>query len=184
MADPGSSSIVDLEGKVAELAPRVLRYATARLGDASLAEDVAQESLMALVRHCRNGGVPASAEAFVFAVARRRAGRAIWRRRLWMPIEALTGARDVGPTPEAAAMGREERARLRSALARLGSRDREAILMVAAGEVTMSDAAQALGVSVSAVKMRVSRARARLFALLEDDHDRRPHTETVARTAR
>lgn len=184
MTAPGSSSIVDLEGKVADLAPRVLRYATARLGDASLAEEVAQESLAALVRHCRNGGAPASPEAFVFAVARRRAGRAAWRRRLWVPIEALTGARDPGPTPEAAAIGSEARARLRSALARLGSRDREAILMVAAGDVTMSEAALALGVSVSAVKMRVSRARARLSALLEDDHDRRPHTGTVARTVR
>ncbi|MEW5981678.1 MAG: RNA polymerase sigma factor [Acidobacteriota bacterium] len=184
MAPWGSSSIVDLEGKVAELAPRVLRYAAARLGDASLAEDVAQESLTALVRHCRDGGAPESAEAFVFAVARRRAGRAAWRRRLWAPLEALSGARDAGPTPEAAAVAGEERARLRAALVRLGRRDREAILMVAAGGVTMSDAARALGVSVSAVKMRVSRARARLSALLEDEHARRLHTETAARSAR
>lgn len=184
MAGPGSSSIVDLEGRVAELAPRVLRYATARLGDASLAEEVAQESLMALVRHCRNGGAPDSADAFVFAVARRRAGRAAWRRRLWVPIEALTGARDGRPTPEAAAIAVDERARLRAALGRLGRHDREAILLIAAAELTMKEAAAVLGISVSAVKMRVSRARVRLSALLEDDHDRRLHTETAARSAR
>jgi DNA-directed RNA polymerase specialized sigma24 family protein len=49
---------VDLNEAVGALAPRVLRYAVARLGDRSLAEEVAQESLTALVRHCRNGGPP------------------------------------------------------------------------------------------------------------------------------
>jgi DNA-directed RNA polymerase specialized sigma24 family protein len=50
----------------------------------------------------------------------------------------------------------------------LSSRDREAILLVAVGGVSMSGAASALGLSISAVKMRVSRARARLAALLEE----------------
>ena len=49
----------------------------------------------------------------------------------------------------------------------------QAILLVALGEMTMADAAVTLGVSVSAAKMRVSRARARLTALLEERHDAR-----------
>jgi RNA polymerase sigma-70 factor (ECF subfamily) len=146
----------------------VLRYAVARLGDRSLAEEVAQESLTALVRHCRNGGPPPeSAEGFVFAVARRRIGRVIWRRRLWLPLDHAAGARDAGPTPEAVAIGRDDARKMRAALARLSRRDREALLMVALGELTMADAAAALGLSVSAVKMRVHRARSRLLALLE-----------------
>jgi RNA polymerase sigma-70 factor (ECF subfamily) len=160
--------IVDLEGTIAELAPRVLRYANAKLADPALAEDVAQESLAALVRACRNGGTPDSAEAFVFAIARRRAGRAAWRRRLWVPIELASGARSGAPSPEARAIARDESDRVRHALARLPSRDREAILLVAVGGVAMADAAAALGLSLSAVKMRVSRARARLVALLEE----------------
>ena len=160
--------IVDLEGTIAELAPRVLRYATARVGEASLAEDVAQESLAALVRRCRNGRAPDCPDAFVFAIARRRCGRAIWRRRLWRPIEDALGAHAPGPTPEAEAIARAEVRRVRKALGRLSGRDREAILLVAAGGLSMADAASALGLSVSAVKMRVSRARARLAALIED----------------
>jgi RNA polymerase sigma-70 factor (ECF subfamily) len=156
-----------LDEAVGALAPRVLRYAVARLGDMSLAEDVAQESLAALVRHCRNGGPPESAEGFVFAVARRRIGRVIWRRRLWLPLDQAAGARDAGPTPEATAIGRDDARRMRAALARLSGRDREALLLVALGELTMADAAAALGLSVSAVKMRVHRARGRLTALLE-----------------
>jgi len=170
MAGRGSPVIVDLDVTLSELAPRVLRYLMARLGDTSLAEEIAQESLTALVRSCRNGGAPESAEAFVFAVARRRLGRAVWRRRLWVPLEQATGFRDGGPSPESRAVARGEEARLRAALARLPRPDREAILLVAAGEVGMADAAAVLGVSVSAVKMRVHRARARLAALLEDEH--------------
>jgi len=167
MSARGSSVIVDLEGTIAELAPRVLRYANARLADPALAEDVAQESLAALVRACRNGGAPESAEAFVFAIARRRAGRAAWRRRLWAPLELAFGASSEAPSPEAQTIAIEEAARLRAALGRLSSRDREALLLVAAGGLSMADAAAALGLKVSAVKMRVSRARARLAAELE-----------------
>jgi RNA polymerase sigma-70 factor (ECF subfamily) len=170
MSVRGSSVIVDLDGTVAELAPRVLRYANARLGDPALAQDVAQESLAALVRACRNGGAPESAEAFVFAIARRRAVRAAWRRRLWAPLELAFGAKTDAPSPEARAIAQDEAARVRAALARLSSRDREAILIVAVGGLAMADAAAALGLSVSAVKMRVSRARARLAALLEERH--------------
>ena len=170
MAVRGSSVIVDLEGTIAELAPRVLRYAIARVGDAGLAEEVAQDSLAALVRRCRNGSAPDSPEAFVFAIARRRSGRAIWRRRFWLPIEHAFSAHDTTPTPEARAIARAEVQRVRNALGRLSNRDREAILLVAAGEMSMADAASALGLSVPAVKMRVSRARARLAALLEERH--------------
>jgi len=170
MGGQGSSEIVDLEGTIAELAPRVLRYANARLGDAALAEDVAQESLAALVRACRNGGAPRSAEAFVFAIARRRAGRAAWRRHLWAPLELAFAVRTEAPSPEARAIVKDEVLRIRRALGRLPARDREAILLVAVGGLSMADAAAALGLSISAVKMRVSRARARLASTLEERH--------------
>ena len=170
MTGQGSPVIVDLDGTLSELAPRVLRYLVARLGDASLAEEIAQESLTALVRCWRNGGAPESAEAFVFAVARRRLGRAVWRRRLWVPLEQAVGFRDGRPSPESRAVARSEEARVRAALARLARPDREAILLVAAGELGMAEAASVLGVSASAVKMRVHRARARLAALLEADN--------------
>ena len=173
MTGQGSPVIVDLDGTLSELAPRVFRYLAARLGDASLAEEIAQESLTALVRCWRNGGAPESAEAFVFAVARRRLGRAVWRRRLWEPIEQALGSRDGSPSPESRAIVRDDEARVRSALARLARRDREAILLVAVGEMSMAEAAKVLGLSLSAVKMRVHRARTRLAELLEERHGTR-----------
>jgi RNA polymerase sigma-70 factor (ECF subfamily) len=161
----------DLDEVVAALAPRVLRYAVARTGDVCAAEDVAQESLAALVRHWRRSGPPECPDAFVFAVARRRAVRVAIRRRLWVPIEQALGRRDGTPGPEAQAVLRAEHAGVRAALARLARREREALLLVALGELSGTEAASVLGISVSALKMRVHRARKRLAAALEGGHE-------------
>jgi RNA polymerase sigma-70 factor (ECF subfamily) len=166
--DANVNAEVDLEETIRGLAPRVLRYAVARTGDASTGEDVAQESLEALVRHWRQAGAPQSAEAFVFSIARRRAVRAVVRRKLWVPIERALHKHDGAPSPEMRVVSRAEQDRTRAALARLPRADREALLLVALGEVSSSEAAVVLGLSVSALKMRVHRARKRLVAELED----------------
>lgn len=163
----------DLERTVRDMAPRVLRYAVARTGDVSAGEDVAQESLEALVRHWRRAGPPESAEAFVFSIARRRAVRAVIRRRLWVPIEQAFGRHDNAPDPEAQAVARAEHVRVRAALARLPRRDRQALLLVALGHMSSAEAAVVLGLSLSATKMRVHRARKRLVAELGE----RPHDD-------
>jgi RNA polymerase sigma factor (sigma-70 family) len=164
---------VDLEATVRDLAPRVLRYARMWTRDAALAEEVAQESLTALVRRWRAHGPPDSPQAFVFSIARRRAGRAVVRRKLWVPIEEILGARDGHPTPEDLTVAGSERAHLLAGLARLPRRDREALLMVTVGHLSTHDAAEALGISASAVKMRTLRARARLRRLLEESREPR-----------
>ena len=160
----------DLDRAIRDLAPRVLRYAVARTGDLSAGEDVAQESLEALVRHWRRAGPPESAEAFVFSIARRRAMRAVMRRRLWVPIEQAFGRHDGAPSPETRAVLRAEHSRVRASLARIPRREREALLLVALGQMSTAEAAAVLGLSVSAFKMRVHRGRKRLAADLEDGH--------------
>jgi RNA polymerase sigma-70 factor (ECF subfamily) len=160
--------IVDLENIIRELTPGLLRYCTARTRDRNLAEEIAQESLAALVmrwnRHC----APESAQAFLFAVARRRAARAMLRRRLLLPLQLLAGSRDNAPDPEEAALRRSECTTLARALEQLPARDREALLMVAIGGLKTPEAARVLGISESALKMRTLRARQRLQALMED----------------
>ncbi len=73
---------VDLDATVAALAPRLVVYATGCTGCRSTGQDIAQEALAALVLRWRRFGPPESPEAFVFAVARRRAGRAMKHRAL------------------------------------------------------------------------------------------------------
>lgn len=165
----GTSLPVELDEVVTALAPRLLRYCLGRTGGAEVAEEVAQEALVALVRRWRLHGPPESPEAFAFAVARRRAFRAVVRRRLLVPLAALADGRGVaGPGMEERAVVRDELARTLEALRRLPGRDREALLLAAAGELATSEASRVLGISPSAFKMRLHRARRRLNELLED----------------
>ena len=81
-----------------------------RTGDAALAEEVAQDALAALVERWRRAGAPDCPAAFAFAVARRRAGRLMLRRRLLEPLQRLREAASRLPGPERSAAA-EDRAR-------------------------------------------------------------------------
>lgn len=151
---------------VHDLSPRVIAYCRGLTRDAVLAEDAAQDALAALVRRWRRRGEPRSPEAFVFAVARRRALRAVVRRRLLAPF-AAEDAPATAPQPHVRAEQNSELERVLGAVSRLPRRDREALLLVAVAEMDYRDAASVLGVSLSALKMRVHRARRRLAAALD-----------------
>ena len=164
---------VDLDAAVAALAPRLLGYALARTGCRSTAEDVAQDALIALVRRWRAAGPPDSPDAFAFAIARRRAGRAVARRALTAPLDALRGvARDDPGVVERYADRREMDA-VRGALRALPRRDREALLLRAIGELPFDAIARVMHSTPAAVKMRISRARRRLAALVPEHVDGR-----------
>jgi RNA polymerase sigma-70 factor (ECF subfamily) len=155
----------DLEAVAEELAPRLLRYTLGLVQDRAVAEEAAQEALVALVQRWRRHGPPEVPAAFAFAVARRRAYRDIWRRRLLAPIGGWR-ERDE-PSVEARATGRLEAAQALVALRGLARREREALLLVAVGGLGMEAAASVLGLSVSAFKMRLHRARKALRERME-----------------
>jgi RNA polymerase sigma-70 factor, ECF subfamily len=173
--------IMDLENIVRELTPGLLRYCTARTRDRSLAEEIAQESLVALITRWNRHGAPESPQAFLFAIARRKAARAMLSRRLLLPLQILVGSRDNAPDPEEAALRGSEYTTLARALEQLPARDREALLIVAVGGLKTEEAARVLGISESALKMRTLRARQRLHALMEDgnEYTRRQRARTT-----
>ena len=160
---------MDLETTLHDLAPRLLRYCVGRSADSTLGEEAAQEALTALVARWRRHGPPDSPEAFVFKVAQRRLGRALFRRSLLQPLEALLERRDHAPDPEARTVAKSELRGALEQLAHLGVREREALLLVAGGELDLQSAAQVLGIRRSTLKMRVHRARKHLRALLEEE---------------
>jgi RNA polymerase sigma-70 factor (ECF subfamily) len=166
---------VDLENIIRELTPGLIRYCTARTRDRGLAEEIAQDSLTALVQRWKRHGAPDSPEAFAFAVARRRSARIMARRRLWLPLQTLIGRQDHSPDPESTTMARRGCADLLSALEHLSLPDREALLIVAVAGLNIPQAARVLDISESALKMRILRARQRLHTLMED------HREPVRR---
>ncbi len=159
---------MDLETAVRELAPQILRYALGRTGDPALAEEVSQDALAALVQRWRRHGPPDCPAAFVFAIARRRAFRLTLQRRLMEPLHLLLDGRSPLPDPEERAAAKTDLDRTLAALRRLPGKDREALLLVSVGDLGVSEGARVLGISVSALKMRVHRARRRLSQLLEE----------------
>jgi RNA polymerase sigma-70 factor (ECF subfamily) len=170
---------LDMEVAVKELAPQLFRYSLGRTRDAGLAEEVSQDALAALVQRWRRHGPPECPAAFAFAVARRRAGRLNFQRRLLEPLHALLDGN--GRSPHSTSPGPEEIATLRTDLGRtltamrkLPGRDREALLLVGAGELGPTEGARVLGISVSALKMRLHRARKRLLQILEEKQDGKP----------
>lgn len=151
----------------------MLAYATGLSGDPTLGEEAAQEALTALVGYWRRQGPPDSPRAFVFTVARRVIRRAVWKRRLLGPLESILERRQMGPDPEEVARWRGELGRTMKALGCLSDRERNAILLAAAGDLDVTEAARILGLSRSGFKMRVHRARQRLQRHLETNHGRR-----------
>ncbi len=117
-------------------------------------------------------GSPRNPDAFVFAIAKRRARRALFRRRLLLPLEHLLNHRAPGEDPEQAAVANDQRTRLMSAIRRLPRLEREAVLLVIVDGQRINEAADSSGVSVSAMKMRLMRARRRLLFLVNDHNGR------------
>jgi RNA polymerase sigma-70 factor (ECF subfamily) len=162
---------MELEDTVTALIPQVLRYCLGRTGSPDLAEEIAQEAMSALVQRWRRRGPPENPAAFVFAVARRRGGRALLRRGLMRPLEHLVNQPHPAPNPADTTLQRSELAQMHKALLALRARDREVLLLVAAAELDLNNVSNLLGISLSAVKMRLHRARQRLAAVLEAHHE-------------
>jgi RNA polymerase sigma-70 factor, ECF subfamily len=159
---------MDLAEALQTLAPRLIAYGVARTGSLASAEDVAQEVLLALIRHWQQLGPPASPAAFVFAIANRRVRRVLARRAVIVPIEVLRGVAARGATVEDAYITRTELRRALSDLRALPRRDREALLLRAIGQLSYEEIASLCGSSVAAIKMRVSRARRQLAGFQEE----------------
>jgi RNA polymerase sigma-70 factor, ECF subfamily len=152
---------MDLESTLRELAPRMLAYCLAVAGNHADAQEAAQEALAALIGRWQRKGPPDNPTAFVFAVARRRAYRAALRRRLWVSLDGHNARTSYGIS-QAEAEGRVELEQALAALARLRRGDRQALLLVGVAGLPLAEAALVLGISLSAMKMRLHRGRARL----------------------
>jgi RNA polymerase sigma-70 factor (ECF subfamily) len=126
---------VELEQVARALAPRLVAYALGRTGCRGTAEDIAQDALVALVRRWRQAGPPESPDAFVFAIAKRRAGRAIVRRALTAPLDALRGVARDEPAVDRVYGDRVELTTVLAALRSLPRADREALLLRIFGEL-------------------------------------------------
>jgi RNA polymerase sigma-70 factor (ECF subfamily) len=149
-----------------------LVYGVARrvLGDASLAEEVAQDVFVALWR--RPGGYdPArgTLAGFLAGVARNKAVDAIRKQQsAKRTTEALISDIEVASERPSATEQVDERQRVTSALARLSPPQREALVLAYFGGRTYREVAEELGVPEGTAKTRLRDGLIRLRELLAD----------------
>ncbi|MGP8001591.1 MAG: RNA polymerase sigma factor [Streptosporangiaceae bacterium] len=167
-ADIVAASVRD-PGRFGEIFGRygddILRYASARLGG-DLAEDVTAETFLAAFRaRSRYDRSRENARPWLYGIAIRQIGkhrRAERRyRQALSRVQAETVTADFGDRVADRVTAEQLRPRLSAVLSGLPRQDRELLLLVAWTDLTYEESAQALGVSVSAVKSRLHRIRAR-----------------------
>ncbi|WP_440072605.1 RNA polymerase sigma factor [Streptosporangium sp. OZ121] len=151
------------------------RYASARLG-ADAADDVAAETfLVAFRRRERYDLSRRDARAWLFGIATNLIRR--HRRDEVRLYRALGRARDASATGAGAAEADfadaglvvDAQRRLAGALAVLKAGDREALLLVAYGELSYAEVSDALGIPPGTVGSRLNRARRRVREVLDTD---------------
>ena len=160
-----------------EHAGAILRYVRRRLGDAA-ADDAAAE-VFSRAFAVRPERAPASDKVlpWLYGIAANVIGdqrrTEVRRLRALERLAAQTPVAVDAPAPPGAdpAVAR--------ALRRLAARDREALLLVAWGELSYEETATALGIPIGTVRSRINRARGQLERGLAD---RRPATPPAGTT--
>ncbi len=139
----------------------IYRYLRRLVGDADLAEDLAQQTFVKAFRALTQNPPPDNLHAWLYAIATNTALSALRRRRLiaWLPFQ--TSPEEMHP---AAGPDQEtllgERELLAQALDRLPKRDAACLLLHFQQGLSCAELAAVLDVSLSAAKMRLYRARA------------------------
>ncbi|WP_225997189.1 RNA polymerase sigma factor [Myceligenerans pegani] len=156
---------------VREHAHVVHRYARVYL-DPEDAEEVAAEVFAVAWR--RGDEAPDHPRAWLLGVARRVVANHVrGRRRRLALLDRVGRAREPARAEQTALL--EELDALRAALARLRPADRQVIALLGAEELTTGEIARVLGISPDAAAARVSRARRRLRAVYQPDHEGNGH---------
>ena len=169
-----------LEALLAAIAPSVHRFGLRMCKNAHDAEDVLQDALLNVANHLGEFGGRSSLSSWVFAITRSACSRKRRGLQNRSPVddERLLDAPALTPSPEANASGQELAAALSAALEGLSDEYREVILLRDIEELSATEAASSLGISVDAVKSRLHRARQALRTAL------RPVLEPVRQQAR
>ena len=157
-----STSMIDFHTLYERYAPDVKRFAIYLSGDFALAEDITSETFV------RAWTAPdairvETVKAYLFTIARnlylkelRRGGR---------HSRLDDGIPDLAPNPEISAERREELGRVLDGLQLLPEVARAALLMRVQNDLPYGEIAAALGLSLTAVKVKIHRARIKLAQL-------------------
>ena len=147
-------------------APPVLAFLARMVRDTMLAEDLLQVTFLSVVRARGRYQPGTTVRAWVFAIASNAGRDALRRRRARREELSSTGAPvDTAVAPATASDPGAARA-VQEALMRLPFEQREAVVLHKMQELSFEEIASALGITVSAAKVRAHRGYHRLRELL------------------
>jgi RNA polymerase sigma-70 factor (ECF subfamily) len=147
------------------LIPQLRAFARTLTGDASAADDLAQDAMLKAWSARNSFELGTNMKAWTFMILRNQFYSE--KRRSWRQTQLDQDAAErtlVAPDDPSAPVALDE---LRQGLACLPPEQREALILVGAGGFAYEEAAAICGCAVGTVKSRVSRARKALEAVLE-----------------
>ncbi len=162
------------------LIPHLRAFARTLCGDATAADDLAQDAIMKAWDARASFQIGTNMKAWTFMILRNQfysEKRRSWRQSQ-LDQEAAERTLVAADDPEAPVALDE----MRLALGMLPSEQREALILVGAGGFAYEEAADICGCAVGTVKSRVSRARRALQGILEQgayDRDGKPAGEAM-----
>jgi len=166
---------VALTALVGRYGPKMLGVARRLLGSTAEAEDAAQEAFVKAFYALDRFRAGEAFRPWVLRIVsneaknrRRSVGR---RERLTVRLAQDRGSGDAAPSPEAAALGREEREALLGAIESLSEPERLVVTYRYLLELSEAETARALAIRPGTVKSRLSRALGKLRDHLEGSRD-------------
>ena len=137
------------------------------LGNASDAEDVAQEAFLRILQAAHRYRPTAAFRTYLYRIVTRLCRD---HRRKASPSSCPNPDAEAsqGPSPEASAVAREERRAVQEALASLPARQREAAVLRYYERLSYDEIGQVMGASRKAVERLLAKGRTALAGLLDD----------------
>lgn len=160
--------MVTVEHVIAQYGPALARIAGAYERDRALRDELVQEIAVAVWRALPSLQDEARLKPFVFRIAHNRAVTHVARQASRPRQDELSEAlRDGGLDPETRLVEQEQSRRLVEAVRRLSLPYRQVITLVLE-DLSYEEIAEALGITVSNVGVRINRAKAQLKAMLDE----------------
>ncbi|MGD8996585.1 MAG: sigma-70 family RNA polymerase sigma factor [Anaerolineae bacterium] len=152
----------------------VYNLAYRMLGNASEAEDAAQEAFIRAYKHLRTYDPQRPFSTWLFSIASHHCIDRLRRRRIdWLPLEEEIAEpvrlASASPNPESVVTDRDREAWIQKLMNTLSPTDRAALTLHYWYDAPYSEIAEVLELTVSAVKSRLYRARRALAEQMEGE---------------
>jgi len=138
------------------------------VGERVLAEEIVQDTMLAIWRGAGSFRGESSVRSWVIAIARRQTRDRLRGRRLRVVDDSfLADQPGSGPGPEVMALDRAELAEVRGAIRELAPAHREVLGLAFGSGLSLPEVADVLEIPVGTVKSRLTAARAALNRILD-----------------